>query len=91
MNYDINHEKIQLIKNNKIIECDVLFTFNSEDTNKSYVAYTDYTMSSNNRKNIYISAFNPFKEKMELEDITEPKELEMIHTVLQQLDSSVSN
>ena len=91
MNFDINQEKIQLIKDGKIVECDVLFTFRSEDTKKSYIAYTDYAIAPNGRKNIYISSFNPFKEVMELEDISDSKELDMIHTVLQQLDSAVSN
>lgn len=91
MNFDLNQEKIQVIKDGKIVECDVLFTFRSDDTEKSYVAYTDYTIASNGRKNIYISSFNPFKEVMELEDISDSKELDMIHAVLQQLDSTVSN
>ncbi len=86
MNFDINREKIQLIRDQKIVECDVLFTFNSEDTRKSYVAYTDYTVTANGRKNIYISAFDPFQEKMKLENISDQKELNMIHEVLRQLD-----
>ena len=43
MEFDINNEKIQIEKNGKTIDCDVLFTFDSEDTMKSYVGYTDHS------------------------------------------------
>ena len=86
MEFDINNEKIQIEKNGKTIDCDVLFTFDSEDTMKSYVGYTDHTFGSNGRKNIFVSAYNPLKAKIELEDITDERELKMVSEVLNQID-----
>lgn len=86
MEFDINNEKIQIEKNGEIVDCDILFTFDSEDTMKSYVGYTDHSFGSNGRKNIFVSAYNPLKAKIELEDITDERELKMVSEVLNQID-----
>ena len=86
MEFDINDEKIQIEKNGKIVDCDVLFTFDSEDTMKSYIGYTDHSFGSNGRKNIFVSAYNPLKAKIELEDIIDERELKMVSEVLNQID-----
>lgn len=87
MSLDINKEKIQVERNGKVIECDILFTFDSEDTMKSYIGYTDHSVASNGRKNIYVSAYNPLLGKDQLEDITDEKELEMVQDVLEQISN----
>ena len=56
------------------------------DTMKSYVGYTDHSFGSNGRKNIFVSAYNPLKAKIELEDITDERELKMVSEVLNQID-----
>lgn len=86
MDLDLENEKIQMEKDGKIIDCDILFTFDCEDTMKSYVGYTDNTIASNGRKNMYVSSFNPFSKNLVLEDITDDRELEMISEVLQKFD-----
>ena len=91
MEYDIEKEKIQLERNGKIIECDVLFTFDSQDTMKSYIGYTDHSIAANGRKNIFVSAYDPLKETKKLENITDERELHMIHSVLQRFDEEVNN
>ena len=90
MIFDINQQKIMLERDGKQVECDVLFTFDSKDTGKSYVGYTDYTIATNGRKNIYVSSINPSKKELELQDITDENELNMVYNVLQQLDTSVN-
>ena len=91
MEFDINNEKIQIEKNGEIVDCDILFTFDSEDTMKSYVGYTDHSFGSNGRKNIFVSAYNPLKAKIELEDITDERELAMVHDVLEEIDRQSRN
>lgn len=86
MEFDLENEKIQLEKDGKMVDCDILFSFDSEDTMKSYVGYTDHSIASNGRKNIYVSSFDPFKPKLELENITDPLELQMVNEVLMQFD-----
>ena len=74
-------------KDEETFECDVLFTFDSEDTMKNYIGYTDHSFGKNGRKNIFVSAYNPLKAKIELEDITDERDLQMISEVLNQIDS----
>lgn len=87
MDFDINEEKVRVERNGKVIECDILFTFDSEDTMKSYVGYTDHSIASNGRKNIYVSSYNPLLENKELEEVTDERELEMIQEVLEQISN----
>lgn len=90
MDFDINKEKLEIEKNGKVVKCDILFTFDCEDTMKSYVGYTDHSIAPNGRKNIYVSAYDPLKLKMELEPITDEREVEMINNVLEKIDNSVN-
>ncbi len=90
MDFDIDREKIIMEKDNQNIECDILFTFDSEDSNKVYVGYTDNTIASNGRKNIYVSSYDPFNSPSKLEDITDEAELAMIRDVLKEIDSEDS-
>lgn len=85
MEFDINNEKIQIEKNGKVVDCDILFKFDSEDTLKVYVGYTDHSIGSNGRKNIYVSSYNPLLEKPVLEDITDERELKMVGEVLERI------
>lgn len=85
---DFENEKIQIEKEGKTVDCDILFTFDSEDTMKSYVGYTDHSVAANGRKNIYVSSYNPLEPIIKLEDITDQRELEMVHDVLRQIDEA---
>ena len=87
MEFDIDNEKITIEKDGQSIECDILFTFDSEDTNKAYVGYTDNTVAANGRKNIYVSAYDPLYGPSKLENVTDEKEIAMIKDVLKEIDS----
>lgn len=82
----MEQEKIVINKNGQDIECDILFTFDSEDTGKAYIGYTDNSIASNGRKNIYVSSFDPIFGTGSLEDITDEKELAMVREVLEEID-----
>ena len=86
-----NNVAIQIKKNGKIEDCNLLFTFSCEKTMKTYIGYTDNKIASNGRKNIYISAFNPFNPNWEIEDVSTEEEYQMIGEVLEYLDTKYSN
>ena len=85
MKYEIEEEKITITKDGVDKEYTLLFTFDSEDTLKTYIGYTDNEMAPNGRKNIYVSAISPFTSDS-LEDITDPKELDMVRDFLEYVD-----
>ena len=78
----MENEKIIIEKHGKQVECDILFTFDSEDTGKVYVGYSDHSIASNGRKNVYVSIMGIDS----LEDITDERELAMVRQVLAQID-----
>lgn len=86
----MEQEKIKIMKNGIEIDCDILFTFDCEDTGKCYIGYTDHTIASNGRKNIYVSAFDPILGFGTLEDITTEEEKVMIRDVLEEIDAQSS-
>lgn len=88
-------EKVDTIKiiNNegKEVECDVLFTFDSEETGKSYIAYTDNTKDKTGNIQVYASVYDPNVENSPLEPIETEKEWKVIETVLNTLQEEIKN
>lgn len=72
------------------VVCDILFTFDSEETNKSYIVYTDNTKDENGKVRVYASIYNPGDAKTKLEDIKTDKEWKVIETILETLQEEVS-
>lgn len=70
------------------IECEVLFTFESEDSQKNYIVYTDNTLDEDGFTKVYASVFNPEDENMELLPITE-EEWELVDGLLQEMQAEM--
>lgn len=84
MDFNLDDEKIVIEKDGRDVVCDVLFSFDCEDTKKSYIGYTDNSFS-NGKKNIYVNSFDPTLEKPVLMDVVDPRELEMVDDVLEKI------
>jgi len=59
-------EKFKVLTDDgKEIECDILLTFDLEETNKHYVVYTDNTMDNEGNTNVYALLVNsPFSANL---------------------------
>ena len=76
----------------KEIECDVLFTFDSDETKKSYIVYTDNTKDKDGNIQVYASIFNPnSNDSTELLPIETEKEWKVIETILESLQEEIKN
>lgn len=73
------------------VVCNILFTFDSEETKKSYIVYTDNTTDSNGSVQVYASIFNPNDPNTKLEPIETEKEWKVIETILETLQEEVKN
>ena len=73
----------------KEVVCDVLFTFDSDETKKSYIAYTDNTKDEKGNVQVYASIYNPNEENPELKPIESDKEWKVIETILETLQEEV--
>ena len=64
-------------KGNEVVY-DVLFTFESEETKKNYIVYTDNSRDDKGNVQVYASTYNPDDEKTKLEAIETEKEWKVI-------------
>ena len=71
-------------------EFDILFTFESEETNKHYIAYTDNSKDENGKLVVYASSYDPKDENTELFPIETEKEWKIIETILTTLQEEMA-
>jgi len=72
---------------NEEIECDVLFTFDNNDTNKSYIVYTDNTKDDLGNIKVYANTYNEDDEEGMLGNI----ETEEEWNIIEQIFSSIND
>ena len=73
----------------KEIECEVLFTFESEETNKNYIVYTDNTTDEEGNTKVYASIYYPDQEETKLEPIETDAEWNKIQQILDVIQEQV--
>ena len=56
------------------VTCEVLFTFDSEETKKSYIVYTDNTTDNDGNVKVYASIYKPDSDVQELLPIESERE-----------------
>lgn len=72
-------------RNGKEIEFEVLFTFESDETNKNYMVYTDNSIDENGNTRVYASVFMPDAEPLELLPVETEREWKIIETILESI------
>ncbi len=75
-------------KGNEIVY-DVLFTFESEETNKNYIVYTDQSKDEKGNIQVYASIYDPENPNSKLEPIETEKEWKVIETILETLQEEI--
>lgn len=75
----------------KEVECEVLFTFESDETKKNYIVYTDNTLDEEGNTKVYASIYNPGEDETKLLPIETDKEWKIIETILDELQNETAN
>jgi len=75
----------------KEVKYDVLFTFQSEETNKDYIVYTDNSKDEENNIQVYASIYHPEEEHSKLEAIETDQEWKIIETILKTIQEELKN
>jgi len=78
-----------LDENGNEIIYDVLFTFESEETGKNYIVYTDNEKDEKGNIEVYASIYDPNDPQSKLEAIQTEKEWKVIETILDTLQEEV--
>ena len=73
-------------KDGKEIEFEILFTFESDETNKHYMVYTDNTTDEEGNTKVYASVFNPNAEPLELLPVETEREWKVIETIITSIE-----
>ena len=71
------------------VTCDVLFTFDSEETGKSYVVYTDNTKDEGGNVQVFASVYDPTGENLRLMPVETEQEWVIIETILNNLQNQI--
>ena len=75
----------------KEIICNVLFTFDSEETKKSYIAYTDNTYEPDGSIKAYAAVYHPENLNAGFEPIETEKEWKVVETIREAIQEEVRN
>lgn len=75
----------------KEVECEVLFTFESDETGKNYIVYTDNTIDEEGNTKVFASIYNPDQDANRLLPIETDKEWKIIETILEELQNETAN
>ena len=67
----------------------VLFTFDNEETNKSYIAYTDNTYDDDGNISVYASTYDPNSSEVILGKIETENEWKVVETILNTIQQEV--
>ena len=78
-----------LDENGNEVVYDVLFTFESEETGKNYIVYTDNQKDEAGNIEVYASTYDPDDPQSKLEAIQTDKEWKVIETILETLQEEV--
>ena len=80
-----------LDENGNEIIYDVLFTFESEETHKNYIVYTDNTKDETGNIEVYASIYDPNDPHSKLEAIKTDKEWKVIETILSSIEEEIKS
>ena len=70
---------------------DVLFTFDNNETKKSYIVYTDNTLDKEGKVQLYASIYDPKNPHSDLKEIKTDKEWKIIETILEKIEEEVKS
>ena len=73
----------------KEIECEILFTFDSDETKKSYIVYTDNTLDDEGSTKVYASVYDPTGQNPALMPIETEKEWLVIENILSSVQQKI--
>ncbi len=71
------------------VECEILFTFDSDETKKSYIVYTDNTLDEEGSTKVYASVYDPTGQNSALMPIETDKEWLVIENILSSVQQKI--
>ena len=73
----------------KSVDYEILFTFDSEETHKSYIVFTDNKKDSEGNTLTYAATYEKDGSKLELNDIETEQEWNLVENLLGQIEDKI--
>lgn len=74
----------------KEIECEVLFTVESDETGRNYIVYSDNSVDQDGSTRVFASIYYPDADETKLLPIETEKEWRIIETILEELQNEAA-
>lgn len=78
-------------KDGKETEFEILFTFESDETNKKYIVYTDNTLDKDEYIKTYASIYEETDNVLKLTPIEDDKEWNLVEKLIAQATEEIEN
>lgn len=78
-------------KNGKETKYEILFTFESEETNKKYIVYTNNELDKDEMIKTYASIYEEDGKELKLTPITDDKEWNLVEKLIDQATDEIEN
>lgn len=89
-NTNLEEQKFTVVNGEgKEVECEALFRFESDETHKNYIVYTDNTVDEEGNTRVYASIYTPGEEKTKLLPIETEEEWNKIQQILDVIQEQV--
>ena len=73
------------------LDCEALFLFESPETKKNYIVYTDHSIDNEGNTKVYASIYTPNSEDLNLQPIETDKEWKIIEVILNEIQDEVKS
>ena len=88
MNKDENRYFTVTDKSGQTVEYEILFTFESEETGKNYIVFTDNTLDDTGSVITYAATYDKHGEALQLHDIETDEEWNLIENLLANIEDA---
>lgn len=72
-------------------EFEVLFTFDSDETKKNYIVYTDHKKDPDGKEMVYASIYDATGKDKNVYPVETPKEWQVIENILNSIEQKINN
>lgn len=83
--------KFSVMAGGKEIVCDILFKFQSKETGKHYMAFTDHSKDREGNPSVFYATYDPDAEDISLAPIQSQQEWMMVRDMMQALQEDAMN
>lgn len=91
MSDKFQNNKFSVMAGGQEIVCDILFRFQSKETLKHYMAFTDHSKDREGNPSIFYATYDPDAEDISLAPIESEQEWMMVRDMMQELQEEAMN